>query len=461
MSDTSGAWIGRTAIEMAAAVRAGEVSAREVVGQHLDRIAALDGRVGAFVRVRADDALVEADSVDARPDRSELPLAGVPIAIKDNIAVAGEPMRSGSAATPATPQAVDHPVVARLRAAGAVVVGQTNLPELGIYPFSDSVYGTSRNPWNLEVTAGGSSGGAAAAVAAGMVPIAHGNDGAGSIRIPAADCGLFGFKPGTGLVPAEIGPDSWDGMSENGPLTTTVADAALMLAVMAGADVAGADPEPAGIRVALSVKPPVAGIVVHREFKASVGAAGRLLRGLGYAVEPAEPKYPLWAALAVNSRWLALPARDAAPYLADPKLRGRLETRTVRHARAGRIAAAVRPPRDTDRSRFRAAMAPFFDRFDVVVMPTLAQPAPAARRWGQGSWSSSFVTSGRYAPMTVAWNLAGYPAATVPMGEGPNGLPSAVQLVGRPGSESLLLAVAARIEQARPWPRHAPAFTVR
>lgn len=161
MSDTSGAWIGRTAIEMAAAVRAGEVSAREVVGQHLDRIAALDGRVGAFVRVRADDALVEADSVDARPDRSELPLAGVPIAIKDNIAVAGEPMRSGSAATPATPQAVDHPVVARLRAAGAVVVGQTNLPELGIYPFSDSVYGTSRNPWNLEVTAGGSSGGAA------------------------------------------------------------------------------------------------------------------------------------------------------------------------------------------------------------------------------------------------------------------------------------------------------------
>ncbi|WP_331770694.1 amidase [Embleya sp. NBC_00888] len=213
MGHTSGEWIGRTATEIAAAVRTGRVSAREMVRQHLDRIAERDGRLGAFVRVRAEAALAEADVLDARADRGELPLAGVPIAIKDNIAVAGEPMRNGSAATSDLPQSADHTVVARLRAAGAVVVGITNLPESAIYPFSDSVYGTSRNPWNLAVTAGGSSGGSAAAVASGMVPIAHGNDGAGSIRIPAANCGLFGFKPGTGVVPGEIGADSWDHMS--------------------------------------------------------------------------------------------------------------------------------------------------------------------------------------------------------------------------------------------------------
>ncbi|SEF93651.1 Amidase [Thermomonospora echinospora] len=337
-------WVGRTATEIAAAVQTGQVTAREVVQRHLDRIRAIDSELGAFVRVRGERALAEADEVDARADRAGLPLAGVPVAIKDNIPVAGEPMRNGSLATPAAPQRADHPVVARLRAAGAVVVGLTNLPELAIYPFTDNAFGVARNPWDTRRTPGGSSGGAAVAVAAGMVPIAHGNDGAGSIRIPSANCGLFGIKPGPGVVPAEIGSDSWGGMSENGPLATTVSDAALALSVMADDPALAAPPVPEGLRIALSVKPPAPGVTIQRELRAAIRTAGRELVGLGHDVRRDDPDYPLWAGPAVISRWLAYPAADAEPYLAHPDL----ETRTRRHARAGRVGrgrAPVRAPR--------------------------------------------------------------------------------------------------------------------
>jgi amidase len=172
-------------------------------------------------------------AVDARPDRPGLALAGVPVAVKDNIAVTGEPMRVGSRASPAGPQACDHPVVARLRAAGAVVVGVTRMPELALWPFTDGAFGMARNPWDVSRTCGGSSGGSAAAVAAALVPLAHGNDALGSIRGPAAACGLVGVKPGFGLVPAGPGADVWCSMGENGPIATTVADAALGLSVMA------------------------------------------------------------------------------------------------------------------------------------------------------------------------------------------------------------------------------------
>jgi amidase len=199
--------IGRTAVEIADDVRAGRLTAREVVQEHLDRIAALDGRVGAFMVVRAEAALVEAD-VDGRPDRASLPLAGVPVAVKDNIPLTGHPTRHGSPMSSTQPAAADHVVVERLRAAGAVVVGTTRVPELCIWPVTDGPLGTTRNPWNLDRTPGGSSGGSAAAVAAGFVPLAHGADGMGSIRIPAACCGLVGLKPGHGSVPANLGVDS-------------------------------------------------------------------------------------------------------------------------------------------------------------------------------------------------------------------------------------------------------------
>lgn len=449
------AWVGRTAVEIAAAVRAGDASACDVVAEHLDRIGKLNAELGAFVRVRSAQALREAGEVDQRADRGQLRLAGVPVAIKDNLPVGGEPMRSGSAATADVPQDEDHPVVARLRAAGAVVVGMTNLPELGIYPFTDSAFGIARNPWDRRRTAGGSSGGAAAAVASAMVPVAHGNDGLGSLRIPAAACGLFAIKPGAGVVPARIGADSWGGLAENGPLATTVADAALMLEVIAGAGFSLA--EPSGLRIAVSVKAPSPGIMVHRDFVAAVRQCGDLLSTLGHTVASEDPPYPLWAASAGIERWFTAAVADARPYLGGSGL----EPRTRRHVRAGQFILRLRPPGDSDRERLQAALRPFFDRHEVLVMPTLARPCPAARRWGEASWLRSVITSLTYAPMAGIWNLAGFPAAAVPTTPAAGGLPGSVQLVAAPGGESVLLALAAQLERARGWPRHAPAYTPR
>ncbi len=440
---------GRPATEIAAAVRSGAVTAQEVAAEHLDRIAKLNPELGAFVRVRAAEAVREAGAVDARADRADLRLAGVPVAIKDNVPVAGEPMRLGSAAVPDLAQPADHPVVARLRAAGAVVVGLTNLPEMSIYPFTDSVFGIARNPWDRRRTPGGSSGGSAAAVAAAMAAAAHGNDGLGSVRIPAAACGLFGIKPGTGVVPAQVGADDWGGLTENGPLATTVADGALLLEVMSGASFGLA--EQPRLRIAASVKPPGPGIIVHRGLAAAVRQCAGLLASLGHTVERSDPAYPLWAVPAMIARWFAATVPDARPYLP------RLEPRTRRHVRAGRTVLRLHPPRAGERDRLAAALSPFFDRHDVLVMPALGCPCPAARRWGDGSWLYSVLTSLRFGPMTGVWNLAGFPAASLPFGT-VAGLPGSVQLVAAPGGEPLLLALAAQLERARPWRRLAPAY---
>jgi amidase len=441
-------WVGRPATEIANAVRSGVVTAADVVAQHLDRIAKLNAELGAFVRVRQAEAAIEAAEVDARADRAGLRLAGVPVAIKDTVPVAGEPMRLGSAATPATAQEKDHPVVARLREAGAVVVGLTNLPELSIYPFADSSFGIARNPWDRRRTAGGSSGGSAAAVASAMVPLAHGTDGLGSVRIPAAACGIFGIKPGPGVVPAQIGVDSWGGLLENGPLATTVADAALMLEVMADArfDLT----EPAGLRIAVSVKPPP-GVLLHRTCVAAVRQYADLLASLGHIVETEDPRYQPWMTPALIARWFAAPVRDANRCPAG------LERRTRRHVRAGQIMLRVRPSHDRDRERLRAVLTPLFDRHDVLVMPTLARPCPSARRWGEGSWLRSVAASLMFAPMTGMWNIAGFPAASVPAPP-VAGLPGSIQLVAAPGGESVLLALAAQLESAGGWRRHAPAY---
>ena len=254
----SGLAVESTVAAMAEAVREGRVTARTLTEQSVAAIADHDASIGAFQLVRARRALEEADVVDGRDDRGGLALAGVPLAVKDNVAVSGEPMRIGSTASDPTARPADHPVVARLRAAGAVIVGLTRLPELAVWPVTDSAFGTTRNPWDLDRTAGGSSGGSAAAVAAGMVAGAHGNDALGSIRIPAACCGLVGIKPGSGLVPSELGKNSWFGLGENGPLTRTVTDAALLLSVMAGVpDLAKAPTrQPGRLRIAVAVRPP-------------------------------------------------------------------------------------------------------------------------------------------------------------------------------------------------------------
>jgi amidase len=461
-------WIGRPATEIAEAVRAGEVTASEVVAAHVERISRLNAELGAFVRVRAAEAAAEAAAVDGRADRDRLPLAGVPVAVKDNVPVAGEPMRYGSAARPAVPQTADHPVVARLRAAGAVVVGLTNLPELAIYPFSDSVFGVARNPWDPRRTPGGSSGGSAAALASAMVPIAHGTDGLGSVRIPSAACGLFGIKPGHGVVAVEPWEHGWYGLSENGPLATTVTDAATMLGVMAGTTYSLA--EPGRLRIAVSVRPPGPGVIVHGAHRSAVFQCADLLTKTGHEVLEDDPPYPGWLVPLLLSYWVAGPADEAGADL------GGLEMRTQWHVRAGQLVQRLRPPREEDRERLREILEPFFAGHDLLLMPTLAQPCPPALRYGERSWPRSVVTALRFAPMTGVWNLAGYPAASVPVpGSGlpgtgvpetelfgtepaSAGLPGSVQLVAPPGGEQLLLSVAAQIERVQGWPRHAPAY---
>ncbi|MGW0640582.1 amidase family protein, partial [Nocardia salmonicida] len=280
--------IGGPAAALAARVRAGTITPADVTADALARIASENRKINAFTVVRGERARAEARELAARQDLDELPLAGVPVAVKQNIAVTGEPTRAGSAATSAEPAGADHPVVARLRAAGAIVVGLTAMPELGVWATTDSEGSVTRNPRDVGRSTGGSSGGAAAAVAAGLVPIAHGNDGLGSIRVPAAACGVFGIKPGRHVVPSQIGADSWGGLAENGVLATTVSDAALALSVMAGRSDLAELRKPQRLRIGLAVAPPSRLVRMDRHWTAAARPPGGRAAVGGHQVEPVE-----------------------------------------------------------------------------------------------------------------------------------------------------------------------------
>ena len=441
-----------TVAEIAAAVRSGKLTARDATERALERIEKLDDPIGAFQEVRVFRSLHEADAIDARADRNELPLAGVPIPIKDNIPVSGEPMRMGSSGSDPAPQPTDHEIVRRLRDAGAIVVGLTRVPELSVFGATDSAFGMTHNPWDLARTPGGSSGGAAAAVAAGMVPAAHGNDGMGSIRIPSACCGLVGIKPGLGVVPAEVGNGSWFGMAENGPLATTVEDAALLLSVMAGRPELATVATPGMLRIAVSTKAPLPATPVDEHWAAAVHETEVLLRGAGHAVREEDPPYGQLSAGSELVRWFAGTELDAQ-LLAD---RNQMGARTRRHAAAGRLAMRVGLPRDKGRERWQRRAEGFFADLDVLVTPTLAQPPLLAKAWARKGWLSNVWANSHFAPFAAHWNLAGWPAMAVPAGLHPNGTPLSVQLVAKPGGETVLLAVAAQLEKLRPWQRTAP-----
>ena len=442
-----------TAVAAADAVRSGTRTARELTEQALARIRKHDPELHAFRAVRADRALAEADLIDARPDRHTLPLAGIPIAIKDNVAVAGECIGNGTGGQHLV-QATDHPVVARLREAGAVIVGLTNVPQLCVYGTTDSAgNGVTRNPWQLDRTPGGSSGGSAAAVSAGLVPVAHGNDGMGSIRIPAACTGLVGLKPGLGTVPAGLGNGSWYDMAENGPLATTVADCALLLSVLAGRPELATPVADHTVRIGVSVRAPLAGLPVDRHYAQAARQAGQLLADAGHPVRVAELRYPVKAGPAALARWFAGTAQDARNL--DRRL---LERRVARHARLGRAVQAFGGPRPAGRTSWQQAAERYFERLDVLVTPMLAQPPLRAIAWHARGWSANLLANIRYAPFAAPWNLAGWPAMAVPAGRHPIGLPLSIQLIGRPGSEAVLLGVAGELERLRPWQRLAPSY---
>ncbi len=441
-------------------VRAGDVSPLEVVRAHLDRITSLDHRIGAFQIVREMKALDEAAALAARADLAQLPLAGVPIAIKDTLPVAGEPMRVGSRATSDAPSASDHETVRRLRAAGAIVIGITSVPELCAWATTDSAFGVTRNPWNLERTTGGSSGGSAAAVAAGMVPLALGADGLGSIRIPAAACGVVGIKPGPGVVPAELGVSSWYGLAENGPMATTVEDAAVMLSVLAGRpELAVVGPPNRPLRIAVTTRSPLAGVSVDRELCKAALDAAQCLAAAGHVVEEADPPVlPLRTVVAILAHWFGGTAEEAGT-VDDPRL---LEPRTRMHARLGRVSRSLGLIRPRAREAWRQRNEPFFSRYDLLLSPVLASMPIPCDRWSERGWLSNVYANTRFAPFAGGWNFAGYPAAAVPAGIH-SGLPLSVQLVAARGREGVILAGARQLEMLRPWPHHAPLahFTAR
>ena len=431
------------ATELAARVRDGRICAVDVAGAHLDRICARDPDVGAFQAHDPQRVLAEAGGVDARADRFALPLAGVPVAVKDNIDVAGYPTRHGSPATPADPARRDDELVKRLRAAGAVIIGKTRMPELGAWGFTHSALGTTHNPLDETLDPGGSTGGGAAAVAAGMAALAVGTDGGGSVRIPAAYCGLVGLKPGTGVLPLPGGPEhDWYGLVVTGPIARTAADAALLLGVLGERSV-DLDGVPGPARIALSLRPPIPIARLHSRYRAAaIGAAARLRAGPGgAAVTLADPPYPRGLATRWIRRWQAGVAQQAAGLALTA-----LEPRTATIVRKGRRVHRFAHPRPATATAWRDRMVSWLDEagYDLLISPAVAGPAVGAGAAARHGYRRTLLGSALRLPYTQAWNLAGLPAVVAPMLV--NGQPVGVQLVGRPGAEALLLATAARLE---------------
>lgn len=452
------------AARQAEMVRAGQVSPGELVRMCLERIERLDPQLNAFRAVFAERALLEAEQAEARLGAGEeRPLLGVPVAIKDEVDVAGEVKTLGTDAF-TEPATADCEAVRRLREAGAIVIGLTLLPEMAICGFTESAtYGVTRNPWDPQRTPGGSSGGSGAAVAAGLVSIASAGDGAGSIRIPAASCGLFGLKPSRGRVSLAPDLEGWGGLAVAGCLSRTVLDTALWLDVVSGGSrepeappppdrpfVESARERPGKLRVAYSTRAPraLAPPTVSDDAKGAVADAAELLGSLGHEVIQRDPD---WGGIGNNitARFLGGVA-ETVREVPHPE---RLERRTRGFGRLGGLLPtglyerAKSDGRAADISRVNA----IFESHDVLVMPVMGGTALPVRRWeGRGAlWT--VLGMSRFYPYCVPWNHLGNPAIAVPAGFAADGMPLSVQIVGRPGDEATLLSLAGQLEAERPW----------
>jgi amidase len=447
-------------------VRRGEARPRELVELFLRRIEAIDPKLNAFRVTLAEEALAAADAADE--SLASAPLAGVPIAIKDDSPVAGQSVTRGSRSY--GPQAnADSEVVRRLRAAGAIPIGITNVPELMIFPWTASAAnGVTRNPWDPTRTPGGSSGGSAAAVAAGMVPCATGSDGGGSIRIPAACCGLVGMKPTRGRVSSQPAREGWLGLSTFGALARTVADSALLLDVIhgsvpgdaytlppfEGSYLRAASTPPGRLRIAVSRKlPPGFFARLSADQRGGFDRMGALLSHLGHEVVERHPAYGL-AGLEFTQMWLRGIYEESA-HVPDQSL---LEPSTRQLAATGRrlVSDRRREKLLTQRAARTARVLELWQEVDVLLMPVLARTAIAAEGGYGKPAPLAMDRASRFMPWNPLFNVTGQPSVALPAGFGADGLPLSVQLVGRPGAEDLLYSLAGQIETARPWAQHRP-----
>ncbi len=449
----------QSAVELARRIRAREVSSEDVLDACLERIDEVDGQVTAFVHVLRDRARAEARAADARLRKRGArlgPFHGVPIAVKDLNLAKGSFSRFGSRAFERLFVPFDDPVVAQLRRAGFVIVGKTSTSELGSMPVTEpDIHAPTRNPWDLGVTPGGSSGGAGAAVAAGMVPIAQGGDAAGSIRIPSSFCHLFGIKPSRGRVQNPFTLDDEHIIWSCGPLANTVGDAAAVLDVMAGVTVGKphwaplpgrpfaqlAEEVPRGLRVGLAVRSNH--VETEPDIAAAVERVARKLSRMGHTIEERtldlpegiiEEFLPVWQATAAQA-----PVYDWA--LTQPVTRWLGEQgMRVDHAEVVRII-----------QRLGAVVLEKFGDADVWITPTVAVAPPAIGAWKHLSPPDTFREATRLGVFTAPFNISGQPAASVPAGRSRRGHPIGVQIAGKPLADGLVLALARELERRMPW----------
>jgi amidase len=442
-----------SALELAAQIRAGDVSSAELAQVYLERIARLDPQLNAYVTV-VDDP---------EPPRSG-PFHGVPIPIKDLNDTAGIRTTYSCKAFAENVPAADAAVVRRIRDAGFTIIGKTNTPEFGSIGMTESeLNGDCRNPWDSTRTPGGSSGGAAAAVAAGLAPVAHATDGGGSIRIPASCCGLFGIKPSRGRVsPAPYGSGSL-GLGTSGPIARTVRDAAALLDVMSGYEpgdffvappperpfLAEADRAPGRLRIAVTIEPPVS-VPVDATCAAAARAAAELLDELGHDVFDATPPWQSDDAIEHFTRvWQIGPAVAGVDDLSLLEPINRMLAQRAHETASPASASSVMRLQQLTRR-----IVEFWDDVDVVVTPTLAlQPVPIGWTWAEadGDAERAFERQWHWTPFTAIVNVTGQPATSVPLHWSDDGLPIGVHFVGRPFADAALIRLAAQLEEARPW----------
>lgn len=450
--------------ETARLVAEGTLTARQVTDAAIERIEALDPGLNAISVVLADRARAEADARDAAADRSG-PLHGVPIVIKEEVAVEGCVTTFGGEAN-STPAAEDAEIVKRLRAAGAVVVATTNMPEFGAFPYTESASrGITHNPWDRSRTPGGSSGGTAVAVSSGMVPVGIGGDGGGSIRIPSACCGLFGLKPQRGRVTTSPHPHLWFALGTAGPLARSVLDSAtvydairgnvpgdLYTAEDRGSFVEAARRDPGRLRVGWSTKPVTLGVRPDPRHVRAVEDTARLLGDLGHDVREVDPHYPDPTAAFVPQFFGGIRYEaDLVDHFERLERRTRETYRLGSWVRPRVLDFALRQTEVVSRKANRV-----FDDVDVLLTPALAHRPPRVGVLDNAGAVESMLRAMPAIAYVALWNVAGNPAASVPAGAGDDGLPLAVQLVGRPHEETTLLSLSAQLEAARPWPLVAP-----
>ena len=465
----------RPAVELAAMVRDGDVSARELVETAYEAIESRNDELNAFVTLTRERALQEADAVKAGDDR---PLAGVPIAIKDLVALtAGIPTSMGCNAMGEFVPDEDTALVRRIRDAGAIIVGKTNTPELGILPVTEpDLHGPARNPWDPSRTTGGSSGGSACAVAAGMVPIAHANDGGGSIRIPASCCGLVGLKPSRGRVSLAPLGEFVGGIAVEGVVTHTVLDSAVALDILAGyepgdpywapdpsAPFADAvDREPGKLRIAFSAEAPN-GVPVDEDCVTATRETAELLESLGHTVFEApalsdegyiDNFLKIWiGGVAGNVRELGnMRGRPVEASELEPLTAQMVEM--AESISAADFLVALEYLRGLSRR-----VISMWGEIDVLLTPTLAKvPIEiGALRPNEGEPPIEMLNkAAEWVPFTPVWNVTGQPAISLPLHQSQEGLPVGVQLVGAPAAEELLISLSAQLEEARPWADRRP-----